>query len=75
MPDMSKIPHENLGDALEAAVREAVDDNTFRKVKRCSYAQTPQDVRTINRGFLLKNGRSNLFIIFSADFESDIRKR
>ncbi|KAK6632809.1 hypothetical protein RUM43_013580 [Polyplax serrata] len=40
---MSKIPQESLGEALEAAVREAVDDKTYRKVKRCSYAQTPQD--------------------------------
>ncbi|KAL0270829.1 UNVERIFIED_CONTAM: hypothetical protein PYX00_008109 [Menopon gallinae] len=43
LPDMSRIPQENLGEALEAAVREAVDDNTFRKVKRCSYAQSGQD--------------------------------
>lgn len=40
---MSKIPQESLGEALEAAVREAVDDKTFQKVKRCSYAQG-QDV-------------------------------
>ena len=41
---MSKIPQENLGEALEAAVREAVDDKTFQKVKRCSYAPGSQDV-------------------------------
>lgn len=41
---MSKFPQENLGEALEAAVREAVDDKTFQKVKRCSYAQGPHDV-------------------------------
>lgn len=52
MSDMSKIPQESLGEALEAAVREAVDDKTYRKVKRCSYAQTPQDV-SVETHFLL----------------------
>lgn len=41
---MSKVPQENLGEALEAAVTEAMDDATYRKVKRCSYAQSAQDV-------------------------------
>lgn len=29
---------ENLGTALEQALKEAVDDETFRKVKRMSYS-------------------------------------
>ncbi|XP_063229188.1 uncharacterized protein LOC134534630 [Bacillus rossius redtenbacheri] len=44
MQELRQIPPEDLGETLEAAVREAVDDDTFRKVKRCSYAHNSTDV-------------------------------
>lgn len=34
---------EDLGSALEAALREVIDDNTFKKVRRISYAHQEND--------------------------------
>lgn len=40
---MSNSKHKNLETALEQALKEAVDDKTFRKVKRMSYSSNAAD--------------------------------
>lgn len=42
--ELSSVPPDELEYTLEAAVREAIDDNTFRKVNRCSYSVSTADV-------------------------------
>ncbi|XP_069687902.1 uncharacterized protein [Periplaneta americana] len=44
MNELSSVPPDELEYTLEAAIREAVDDDTFRKVNRCSYSTNPADV-------------------------------
>jgi hypothetical protein len=44
MNELSSVPPDELEYTLEAAVREAVDDSTFRKVNRCSYSASTADV-------------------------------
>nr|CAD7449755.1 unnamed protein product [Timema bartmani] len=44
MQELHQIPTEDIEETLEAAVREAVDDDTFRKVKRVSYAHNSGDI-------------------------------
>lgn len=47
----------NLGTALQQALKEAVDDETFRKVKRMSYSSNAADevsiLKCINNAFAL----------------------
>ncbi|KAJ4427985.1 hypothetical protein ANN_23998 [Periplaneta americana] len=43
MNELSSVPPDELEYTLEAAIREAVDDDTFRKVNRCSYSTNPAD--------------------------------
>lgn len=47
----------NLGTALQQALKEAVDDETFRKVKRMSYSSNAADevsiFKCINNAFAL----------------------
>jgi hypothetical protein len=47
--ELSSVPPDELEDTLEAAIKEAVDDNTFRKVKRCSYYANTADVSNNSR--------------------------
>ncbi|PSN37428.1 hypothetical protein C0J52_19035 [Blattella germanica] len=44
MQELGSVPHEELEHTLEAALREAVDDDTFRKVNRCSYSANTADI-------------------------------
>ncbi|XP_067004263.2 uncharacterized protein [Anabrus simplex] len=44
MQNVANIPPEDLSSTLEAAVREAMDDVTFRKVKRVSYNRASADL-------------------------------
>ncbi|XP_046993930.1 uncharacterized protein LOC124606011, partial [Schistocerca americana] len=57
MDGLNKLPPENLGATLEAAVREAMDDPTFRKVKRLSYSRTAADQVTHSLGIGSTNKR------------------
>lgn len=41
--EYSSIPQEEM-ETLEVAMREAMNDDVFRKVKRCSYAHNASDV-------------------------------
>ncbi|KAK3928945.1 hypothetical protein KUF71_017151 [Frankliniella fusca] len=44
--EYSSIPQEEM-ETLETAMREAMNDDVFRKVKRCSYAHTASDVSMV----------------------------
>lgn len=42
-PNLNDPKNKNLESALEMALKEAVDDETFRKVKRMSYSNNAAD--------------------------------
>ena len=44
MNELSSVPTDELEYTLEAAVMEAVDDSTFKKVNRCSYNASTRNV-------------------------------
>lgn len=54
---------QNIGTALEQAIKEAVDDETFRKVKRMSYSgNTATEVSIlINTRFEMILGKQKFF--------------
>jgi hypothetical protein len=49
MNELSSVPADELEYTLESAVKEAIDDSTFRKVKRCSYSANTADVSNNSR--------------------------
>lgn len=49
-PNFNDPKNKNLESALEMALKEAVDDETFRKIKRMSYSNNAaEEVRDMNR--------------------------
>ncbi|XP_076640153.1 uncharacterized protein LOC143351936 [Colletes latitarsis] len=57
---LSKTKQRVLEQTLNEAVREAIDDDTFRKVQRLSYGQPPADQFTSKLGIHATNGAGNL---------------
>ncbi|KAJ9597350.1 hypothetical protein L9F63_011790, partial [Diploptera punctata] len=60
MQELGSVPPDELEHTLQAAVREAVDDDTFRKINRCSYSANTADVpRALGFGGHSSNNATN----------------